>query len=134
MKSITIKVGEPHEVILEDFSHYMEQVTCALVFFLQSPSAQVVHNRHCVLRERTPPKLYIICDKYQHLHLAPTFEQHMEPPPKTSNAKLTKSPTCLEYEVFKRYFGPHGGGHYPTLVDTFHPHRLYYHLMGLKSH
>ena len=120
MKSITLKVGEPHEVILGDSPFFMEQTTQALVSF-PNLSSQVVHNHHLVLKgKKTQPKLDIICEGYCLLNSAPIFGQHIEPHPKTSNAKLTKNPTCLEYEVF----GPHGSGHHPTLVDTFHPPRL----------
>ena len=43
----------------------------------------------------------------------------MELPPTTSDANVTKNPTCLEHEVFIRCFGPHGSGHRFTRVDTF---------------
>ena len=32
MKFVTLKVGEPHEVILGDFPFFMEQARCAKVF------------------------------------------------------------------------------------------------------
>ena len=101
------------------FTFFMEQATCALSIF----QIHLVHNRHHVLRKRkkkkTPPKLGIICESYWHLNLALAFEQHLEPPPKTSNANLSQNPTCLEYEVFICYLGPHGSGHHPTPIDTF---------------
>jgi hypothetical protein len=56
--------------------------------------------------------------------LALIFGQIMGPPFKTSIANLTKNPTCLEYDAFIYYFGPHDSEHHPTSVDTFHPHRL----------
>jgi hypothetical protein len=90
--------------------------------FFPNPSGQVVHNRHLVLRGKTPPKLVIIFERYWFPNLTPTFEQLMGPPPKQTN--LTNNPTCLEHEVFICYFGPHGSGHHPTLVDTLHSHRL----------
>ena len=52
---------------------------------------------------KTPPKLGIMYERYWLLHLAPTFEQHMELSPKTSNVNLTKNPTCFGYEVFVCY-------------------------------
>jgi hypothetical protein len=124
MISITLKVGEPHEVILRDSFFLMEQATRAL-FSFPNPYSHVVHNHHLVVKgKEIQPKLDIICEGYWLLNLAPTFGQHMEPPPQISNAKLTKNPTCLEYEVFICYFGWRGSGHHPTLVDTFHPRRL----------
>jgi hypothetical protein len=52
-------------------------------------------------------KMSIICERYWLQKLSPTFGQHMEPPPKTSNANLTKNPTCLEYKGFVSYFPVH---------------------------
>ena len=49
-------------------------------------------------KRKNPPELGTTCERYWLLNLAPTFEQHMEPPLKTSYANLTKDPTCLEYE------------------------------------
>ena len=55
------------------------------------------------------------------LHLGNSWN-HL--PKLTSNAKLTKNLTYLEYEVLICYFGSHGSGHHPILVDTFHSGRL----------
>ena len=39
-----------------------------------SPSSQVVHNGHLVVRKKTPPKLDVICENYWLLNFAPKFE------------------------------------------------------------
>ena len=73
-----------------------KQKTCALSFF--SPSGQVVHNRHLVLRKKkkkkkTPPKLGIICERDCLVTLDPAFEQRMEPvPQKQAMPTEQKSP------------------------------------------
>ena len=89
---------------------------CTKFFF---PQSHLVKLCTIITKEKTPPKLGIICERYWFLNLAPTFELHMKLPPKTSNANLMKNPTCLEYEVFISYFDPHGSGHHPTPIDTF---------------
>ena len=86
-----------------------------------NPSNQVVHNCHLVLRGKKPPTQI---GHHMWKILAPTFGQHLEPPPKIRNANLTKIPTCLEFEVFICYFGPHGSEHHSTPINTFHPCRL----------
>ena len=67
---------------LGDFSFFMEQATCALIFLLPNPFGQVMHNHHLVLRGKTPPKLGIICERYELLNLALTYRQLMGSPPK----------------------------------------------------
>ena len=74
-----------------------------------------MHNHHLVLKEKKTHPNWASYVK----DIALTFELHMKPPPKASNANLTQNPTCLEYEVFIWYFGPHGSGHHPTLIDAF---------------
>ena len=103
---------------LGDFPFVMEQAICALTFSksIQSSCAQ---SSPCP-KGKTPTQI----GHHMWKILAPTFVQLMRLPPKTSNAKVTKKPLCLEYEAFMCYFDPHGSGHHPTLVDTFHPCRL----------
>ena len=118
------KFEGPHEVILGVFPFFMEQATFALLF-IQMHLLKLCTTVTLSKRGKTPPKLGIICERYRLLNLAPTFGQHMERPSKTSNANPNKkNPTCLEHEVFICDFGPHGSGHHPTPVHTFHPRRL----------
>ena len=105
--------------ILGDFPFFMKWATCALIFS-KSKRSSCAQPPPCS-KGKEPPKLGIICERHWLLILAPPFGQHMKTPSKTSNANLTNNPTCLEYEVFICYFGPHGGEHHPTPVDTFHP-------------
>jgi hypothetical protein len=58
MISITLKVGEPHEVILRDSFFLMEQATRAL-FSFPNPYSHVVHNHHLVvtLGKRNPTQI-----------------------------------------------------------------------------
>ena len=114
----------------EDFPFFMEQATCALIFFLD-PSSQGVHNHHLVLRGKYPTQIGHHMWKIPAPKLAPTFGQHMEPPPQPSNANVTKNPTYLRYEIFICYFGLHDSGHHPT-QNTFHSRRLPPH--GSQTH
>ena len=108
----------PHEVFWEIFPFsWTEQHVHS---FFPNPSTQVVHDHHHVLREKPLPNC-TSCGRYWLLNFAPPFGQRMKPPSKTSNANLTTNPTCLEYEVFICYFGPHGSEDHPTPVHTFHP-------------
>ena len=101
---------------------FMQQATPALIF---SKSVWLImHNYHLVLRGKFSPNVDIVSKRYLLLNLGSSIGQHMELPPKTSNTNLTDNPTCLEFGVFICYFGPHGSGHHPTLVGTFHPCRL----------
>ena len=59
--------------------------------FYPYSSSQVVHHCHLVLMWKTPPILGIICDIYWLLNMPPTFGQHMERPPKTSNVNPNKN-------------------------------------------
>ncbi len=103
------KLEGSHEAIWGDFPFFMEQATCALISSSFKSIWWSCGQLSPCPKGKTPPKLGIKCERYRLLNLTLTFEQHMEPPPKTSNAKLTKkNPTCLEYEVFICYFGPHG--------------------------
>ena len=122
MKTITLEIGRTTCDYFGRLLLFMEQATCALHFF-PNPYGQVVHNSHLVLRKKTPPKLDIICERYWFLNLA--LEQHMQLPPTTNNANLSKNPTWLEYEGFICYFDPqHGSGHHRTIMNTFPPRRL----------
>ena len=124
MKFITLKVGGSHEVNFGGFRFFMGQAPRALnfiLFLMKNPTCQVVHNHHLLVRGNVPPILCIICERYWLLNVALTQGLLMGPPPKQSYANLIHILTCLEYEVFISYFGPHGS---PTLVDTFHPRKL----------
>ena len=66
-----------------------------------------------------PSKLDIICERYWLLHMGISWDQL----PKQANANLTKNPTCLNYEVFICYFGPHGSGlhqYTPSIHVDYH--------------
>ena len=89
MQPITLKVGGHKRSVWKIFHVSMLEGTCRLHFFLNS-SRQGVQNCHIVLRGKTPPKLGIVCERYWLLNLEITFEQHMELPPKTNSANLTK--------------------------------------------
>jgi hypothetical protein len=118
-----LKLEGPHEVIFGYLPFFMKQATCTLIF------SWIHLVKLCTTvtlswGEKNPTQIEHYMWKILALNLARTFGQHMEPPPKTSNANLTKNHACLEYEVFIYYFGPHANGQHPTLVDTFHPCRL----------
>ena len=130
------KLEGSHEVILGDFPFLMEQATWTLSFFSPNPYDQVVHNRHLNLKEththahthqqqqQQQPKLGIVCERYRLSTLAPTFQRHMELPPKTSNAHPTKKSYMLGVWDFKCCSNPHDSGNHPTTIETFHPRRL----------
>ena len=90
MKSVTLKVGGITWGLYGIFPLF----NMCTRFFL-NPSGQVVHDYHLVLREKNPTQIghhmWVILAP----NLAPPFEQHMESPPKTSNANLTKFLTCM---------------------------------------
>ena len=48
MKSITLNVGGPHEVILGDFPFFTKQAPSAVIFF-PNPFSQVLDNHHLAL-------------------------------------------------------------------------------------
>ena len=125
MKSVILKVGGATRGHCRRFPLFHGASNMCTNFF-PNPCSQVVHNYHTTLRgkrKRKPSKLGIICERYWLLKFSPNFdfafEQHMETPSKTSNANLTKNPTCSECEIFICYLGPHGSGHHSILVDTF---------------
>ena len=70
---------------------FLEKQRCALTLSksIWSSLCTTITLR-LVLRGKPSPKLGIICERYWLLYLAPTFEQHMEPPPKTSNVQSNK--------------------------------------------
>jgi hypothetical protein len=73
MKSVTLKVVEPLEVILGDLLFLMEKAICALVF------PQIYSVNLCTITfkgEKVTPKLDIICERYWLLE----FGQPMVPP------------------------------------------------------
>ena len=113
----------PHEVILRDFPFFMVLTTCALMFF-PNPSGQVVHNHHLVLREINPIQIGHHMWNILALEFGSYISAHMELPAQTTNAYPTKNNACLDYEVFICYFGPHGSGHHPTPINTFHARGL----------
>jgi hypothetical protein len=53
-----------------------------------------------------PPKLSIIYERYWIQNLAPTIEQHIELPPKTSNANLSRKIYMLGIWYFYMLFWP----------------------------
>ena len=116
---------------LGGFPFFIEQATCTLVFFLPNPSGQVVHNHHLVLRGKKNTHSY-----WHHMWkiTSPKFASYIWAAHVTASQNKQYQPnknvTCLEYEVFICYFGPHGSGHQPTPVDTFHPWD--YHMMDHK--
>ena len=121
MTSVTLKVGgATWGHFGRIYSFYLGASNMSTHFFSKSIQSSGAQLPPCPTRKTIPPKFGIICEKI----LAPTLGQLMRPPPKTSNANLTRNPTCLKQEVFICYFGAHDSGHHPTPVDTFHPHRL----------
>ena len=88
MKSVTLKVKEPHEVMLEDFLFFMEQATCALVFFFLLKTIQLSYAQQspCPKEEKNPTQF----GHHMWKILAPTFGQHMEPLPKHKQCQTNK--------------------------------------------
>ena len=124
LKFVTLEVGGAIWVHFGRFPLFHGASNMCTNFFSESIWLSCAQLSPSPKEENPPPILSILFERYWLPNLTPTFEQLMGPAPKTSNASLTKIPTCLEHEVFMCYFGPHGSGHYPTLVDTFHPCRL----------
>jgi hypothetical protein len=60
MKSVTLKVGGPHEVIWEISPLFLEPTTWYNFLLLPNLYGQALHNRHLVIREKTPPNLGIL--------------------------------------------------------------------------
>ena len=134
MKFITLKVGGATWGHFQRFPHLHEASNMCTHFFSKSIRSSWAQPSPCPKEgKKKPTKIgHHFFKRYWLLNLPPTFGQHMEPPLKTSNANLTKRITCLEYEVFICYFGPHGSGHHPPPGDTFHPRRLP--PSGLQTH
>ena len=98
---------------------------CTNVHFPIYIRSYFAHLLPCPKGVKPSIKSGIIRERYWILNLAPTCGQLMSSHPRTSKYQPNKkNPTCLEYEVFLCYFGPHGSGHHPSGVDTFHPRRL----------
>ena len=126
MKSITLKVGGATWGHFGRFVPFHNASNVCTHFFFCPSCAQ---QSPCC-NNQNPTQIghlmwKIMVPKILFLNLALTFGQHIEPAPKTSNANLTRNRTCLEYEVFICYFGPHDNGcNHPTPVDTFLACRL----------
>jgi hypothetical protein len=118
------KLEGPHEVILGDFPFFMVLTTCALIFF-PNPPGQVVHNHHLVLRERNP-----IQDGHHMWNiLALEFCSYISATHGTASKNKEHLPNKKIMHVWgMRFlyviFGPHGSGHHPTPINTFHLRRL----------
>ena len=70
-RSVTFKVGGATWGLFGGFPFFMDHATCALVFFHIHPV-----NYHLVLKEKTPPKLGIICGRYWLIHSSNTCNSH----------------------------------------------------------
>lgn len=91
--------------------------------FPPNPSSQVVHNCHLILKEKKTHQI-----RHHMLNtLAPKFGSYDWAPHGTASQNQAmpnqqkQNPTSLECDVYACYFGTHGSGHHPILVDTFLP-------------
>lgn len=55
MKHVTLKIGGPHEVILEDFPFILEQATCAYFFSLEALRSSCSQLSPCSALGVPPP-------------------------------------------------------------------------------